>query len=327
MTASFRRRRFLAGLAGASLAPAAALAQDFPQRPLTLLLPYAPGGSADVLGRALSLELQRELGQTVLVEFKPGAGGNIGAEWVARQAPADGHTILFAASSLASSVSLSKLGFDPRRDLRPVAGLAAIPSLMVVSAESPFASVADVLRQARAKPRELTFGSSGLATGSHLAGELFAAQAGIELTHVPFRGSGAVYPDLIAQRIHLLFDVMGSAAGQVKGGRVRALATTAARRSAAFPEVPTVAEAGLPGYEFETWFGLFVPAAVPAATSARLERATLAALQSQAFKDRLAQSAATPVPATSTAFARYFNDDVERWARLVREGRLSPVQS
>lgn len=321
------RRKFLCGLTAAASLPLPVLAQGFPQRPLTLVLPYAPGGSADVLGRVLATEMQRELGQTVVVEYKPGAGGNIGAEWVARQGASDGHTVLFAASSLATSVSLSKLNFDPRRDLQPVAGLAAIPSLMLVSSDSPFTSVADVLKEARANPRQLAFGSSGLATGSHLAGELFAMQANVALTHVPYRGSGAVYPDLIAQRVHLLFDVMGSSSGHVKGGRVRALATTSARRAADFPDVPTLAESGLPGYEFETWFGLFVPAAVPAPTVSRLEQATLVALRSSAFKERLSQAAATPIPDTATAFGRYFNNDVERWAKLVREGRLAPLQS
>jgi len=264
MTLTLDRRRFLGGLAAASLAASgAARASEFPQRPVTMILPYAPGGSADVLGRVLAHEMQLDLGQNVIIDFKPGAGGNIGAEWVARQAAGDGYSVLFAASSLASSVSLNKLNFDPRKDLRPVAGLAAIPSLMVVSADSPFRSVADVLKAARENPGAITYGSSGLGTGSHLAGELFAAQAGVTLTHVPYRGSGAVYPDLIGQRINVLFDVAGSSAGQVKGGRVRALATTAANRSPMFPDVPTLSESGLPGYEFETWFGLFVPSAVP----------------------------------------------------------------
>ena len=191
MTLTLDRRRFLGGLAAASLAASgAARASEFPQRPVTMILPYAPGGSADVLGRVLAYEMQLDLGQNVIIDFKPGAGGNIGAEWVARQAPADGYSVLFAASSLASSVSLNKLNFDPRKDLRPVAGLAAIPSLMVVSADSPFRSVADVLKAAREKPGAVTYGSSGLGTGSHLAGELFAAQAGVTLTHVPYRGSG-----------------------------------------------------------------------------------------------------------------------------------------
>jgi tripartite-type tricarboxylate transporter receptor subunit TctC len=326
MTLTLDRRRFLGGLAAASLAASgAARASEFPQRPVTMILPYAPGGSADVLGRVLAHEMQLDLGQNVIIDFKPGAGGNIGAEWVARQAAGDGYSVLFAASSLASSVSLNKLNFDPRKDLRPVAGLAAIPSLMVVSADSPFRSVADVLKAARENPGAITYGSSGLGTGSHLAGELFAAQAGVTLTHVPYRGSGAVYPDLIGQRINVLFDVAGSSAGQVKGGRVRALATTAASRSPAFPDVPTLSESGLPGYEFETWFGLFVPSAVPEPVRARIERAALAALKSKSFNEQLLKSAAVPVPASSAAFARYFEQDVERWAKMVREGRLAPL--
>jgi tripartite-type tricarboxylate transporter receptor subunit TctC len=326
MTLTLDRRRFLGGLAAASLAASgAARASEFPQRPVTMILPYAPGGSADVLGRQQAHEMQLDLGQNVIIDFKPGAGGNIGAEWVARQAAGDGYSVLFAASSLASSVSLNKLNFDPRKDLRPVAGLAAIPSLMVVSADSPFRSVADVLKAARENPGAITYGSSGLGTGSHLAGELFAAQAGVTLTHVPYRGSGAVYPDLIGQRINVLFDVAGSSAGQVKGGRVRALATTAANRSPMFPDVPTLSESGLPGYEFETWFGLFVPSAVPEPVRARIERAALAALKSKSFNEQLLKSAAVPVPASSAAFTRYFEQDVERWAKMVREGRLAPV--
>jgi len=328
MTLTLDRRHFLGGLAAASLAASGiARASEFPQRPVTMILPYAPGGSADVLGRVLAHEMQLDLGQNVIIDFKPGAGGNIGAEWVARQAAGDGYSMLFAASSLASSVSLNKLNFDPRKDLRPVAGLAAIPSLMVVSADSPFRSVADVLKAARDNPSAITYGSSGLGTGSHLAGELFAAQAGVTLTHVPYRGSGAVYPDLIGQRINLLFDVAGSSAGQVKGGRVRALATTAASRSPVFPDVPTLSESGLPGYEFETWFGLFVPSAVPEPVRARIERAALAALKSKSFNEQLLKSAAVPVPASSAAFTRYFEQDVERWAKMVREGRLAPLTS
>ena len=186
MSAPLHRRRFLGGLAAASLAASGAVrASDFPQRPITLVLPYAPGGSADVLGRVLALEMQLDLGQNVVIDFKPGAGGNIGAEWVARQAPGDGYSLLFAASSLASSVSLNKLNFDPRKDLRPVAGLAAIPSLMVVSADSPFRTVADVLKAARDKPGAVTYGSSGLGTGSHLAGERLAAVVASARTRPP----------------------------------------------------------------------------------------------------------------------------------------------
>ena len=310
--------------AGAPLSNASA--QGYPTRPVTMIVPYASGGTAEVLGRPLAQEMSATLGRNVIVELRPGAGGNVGAEYVARVARPDGYTFLFAASSLATSVSLMKLPFDPRKDLEPVAGIAAIPNLVVISAESPLKSLGDVIKSARARPNDLTFGSSGPGTGSHLAGELFKDTAGIQLLHVPYKGSGAVYPDLMAQRVTLLFDVMGSAVGQVQGGRVRALATTSKHRSQALPDVPTVAEQGFPNYEFVVWFGFFARAGTPPEALARLEQATAAALQSPVVRERLSQIGSEPVPVPAGEFRKYFNDDVERWARLVKEGKVAPLQ-
>ena len=315
-----------AGLVAAGAPISGASAQGFPTRPVTMIVPYAPGGTAEVLGRPLAQEMSITLGRNVIVELRPGAGGNVGAEYVARVARPDGYTFLFAASSLATSVSLMKLPFDPRKDLEPVAGIAAIPNLVVISADSPLKSLGDVIKSARARPNELTFGSSGPGTGSHLAGELFKDAAGIQLLHVPYKGSGAVYPDLMAQRVTLLFDVMGSAVGQVQGGRVRALATTSKHRSQALPDVPTLAEQGFPNYEFVTWFGFFARTGTPPEALARLERATAAALQSPAVRERLSQIGSEPVPVPAGEFRKYFNDDVERWARMVREGKVAPLQ-
>lgn len=315
-----------AGLFAASAMFNTASAQPYPARPITMIVPYAPGGTGDVLGRAMAQEMSNTLGQNVVVELRPGAGGNIGAEYVAKVARPDGYTFLLAASSLATSVSLMKLQFDPRKDLTPVAGIAAIPNLMVTSTESPLKSVGDVVKAAKAKPSELSFGSSGPGTGSHLAGELFKDAAGIQLTHVPYKGSGAVYPDLIAQRVTLLFDVMGSAVGQVKGGKVRALATTSKNRSKALPDVPTVAEQGFPSYELVTWFGFFAPTGTPPEALAKLEQATAAALQSPAVRERLSQIGSEPVPVPAAEFRKYFNEDVERWAKLVKDGKVAPLQ-
>ncbi len=315
-----------AGLLAAGAPSGGASAQGYPARAVTMIVPYAPGGTAEVLGRPLAQEMSNALGRNVIVELRPGAGGNVGAEYVARVARADGYTFLFAASSLATSVSLMKLPFDPRVDLAPIAGVAAIPNLVVISAESPLKSLAEVIKAARARPNELTFGSSGPGTGSHLAGELFKDMAGIQLLHVPYKGSGAVYPDLMAQRVTLLFDVMGSAIGQVQGGRVRALATTSKSRSQALPDVPTVAEQGFPGYEFAVWFGFFARAGTPPEAMARLEQATAAALQSPAVRERLSQIGSEPVPVPAGEFRNYFNADVERWARLVKEGKVAPLQ-
>jgi len=310
----------------AVLTACAAQAQPFPNRYVTLVVPYAAGGTAEVVGRPLAAEMAKLLGQNVVVELRPGAGGNIGAEMVAKSARPDGYTLLFASLSLATNVSLMKLNFDPRKDLTAVAGVATFPNLLVVGADLPVKSVADLIALAKQKPGAINFGSSGPGTSSHLAGELFKAAAGIDLTHVPYKGSGAVYPDLIGGRINMLFDLMGSAVGFVQGGKVRAIATTARRRSTSLPDVPTIAESGFPGFEFGAWLGTFAPAGTPREAVSRLEQATIQGMQVAAMKERLAQMAAEPIPATAVDFGRFFNDDVERFARLVREGKLAPLQ-
>ncbi|MBD0272342.1 MAG: tripartite tricarboxylate transporter substrate binding protein [Acetobacteraceae bacterium] len=316
-------RRSLLILPAAAALPRRARAQGFPDRPVTMVVPYAPGGSADVLARVVGPAMAEALGQPVVVELRPGAGGNVGAAYVAHGARADGHTFLFASLSLSTAPALGNAGFDPQADLVPVAGVGAVPNLLVVSPASPFLGVADVVAAARARPGEVSFGSSGPGTGSHLSGELLAAAAGIRLLHVPYRGSGAVYPDLIAQRIALLLDVMGSSSGQVQAGAVRAIGITSAARSPAFPDVPTIAEQGLPGFEFATWFGFFARAGTPPEAAARLEAAILHALEATAVRDRLRQAAAEPIPRPAAAFRPWFAREVERWRGMVASGRLA----
>jgi tripartite-type tricarboxylate transporter receptor subunit TctC len=246
----------------------------------------------------------------------------VGAAHVAQQSRPDAHTLLFTGAGLASSMSLARLSFDPLRDLTAVAGAGAIPSLVVVSPQSPLRDMASLLAAARAAPGRLTYGSSGPGTGSHLAGALLARAAGIEITHVPYRGSGAVYPDLIAQRITMLLDIMASSGPQAQQGAVRALATTSDRRSEALPEVPTVAEAGVPGYAFATWVGLFTRAGAPETSLRRLESAVLAALGSAPMRERLRLAAADPIPSDMAGFGAYVRADAERWAEMVRDGAL-----
>jgi tripartite-type tricarboxylate transporter receptor subunit TctC len=301
-------------------------AQTFPTRPIVMVVPYAAGGSADVVGRLVATEMTKTLGHNVILELKPGAGGNIGAELVAKTAKPDGYTILLASLSLSSNPSLMKLNFDPRKDLMAVAGIATLPNLMVTSASSPYKSLKDAIAAARQKPGELTFGSSGPGTSSHLTGELLKAAAGIDMTHVAYKGSGAVYPDLISNRVNFLFDLAGSATGYIQGGQVRALATTSSRRSSALPDVPTIAESGFPGFEFGAYLALFAPMGTPKEVIAVLEDAVAKAIQVPLVKERLAQMAAEPVPVSSAGFQKYFNDDVERFARLVREGKIQPLQ-
>lgn len=309
-------------LPGLALLIAAAPAAAFPDRPVILVVPYAPGGSADVVARVMAPEMAAALGQPVVVEMRPGAGGHIGAAHVARAAPADGHTVLLGSLSLATGPALQTLNFDPLRDLAPLGGIGAVPNLVVVSPESPHRTLADVLAAARARPGSISYGSSGPGTGSHLAGELLAAAAGVELLHVPFRGSGAAYPDLIAQRISMLLDGAGSAAGQVQAGAARAIAVTAPQRVAALPQVPTVAEQGLPGFEFSIWLGLFIRAGTPAPAAATLEAAHLRALAAPAVQARLRQAAAEPIPADAAGFAAYYRANVALWAGMVARGRL-----
>jgi tripartite-type tricarboxylate transporter receptor subunit TctC len=318
----------LALLVGATLVdPSCAFgAEPFPSKPLVMIVPYAAGGTGDVLGRVLAREMSQTLGQQVVVELRPGAGGNVGAQYVAKVANPDGYTFLFAASSLATNTSLMKLSFDPRKDLSPVAGIAAIPHLVVTSPASPFKSLADVVKAAKSSGKPITFGSSGLGTGSHLAGELFKSKADINMLHVPYKGSGAVYPDLIGQRINLLFDVMGSAIGQVQSGNVRALAITSKARSKALPDVPTVAEQGFPDYDYYTWFGIFAPAGAPAEAKAKLEQAAIAAVQSPAVRKLLSQIGSEDVPHSAEKFGAFFNNDVARWARMVKDGAVAPIQ-
>lgn len=308
------------------LGVASAQAQTFPTRPVSMVVPYAAGGSADVIGRLVAAEMSKTLGQNVVIELRPGAGGNIGAELVAKTSRADGHMILLGSLSLSSNPSLMKLNFDPRKDLVAVAGIATFPNLMVTAVDGPYKSIKEVIAAARQKPGILTFGSSGPGTSSHLTGELLKAAASIDMTHVPYKGSGAVYPDLMAGRVNVLFDLAGSAMGFVQGGKVRPLATTSSKRSAALPDVPTIAESGFPGFEFGAYLALFAPAATPKEAIAILEDAAAKAIQQPAVKERLALTAAEPVPVSSAGFQKYFNDDVERFTRLVREGKIKPLQ-
>src|SRR3954453_1748264 len=301
-------------------------AQDFPRHPVTMVVPYAAGGSADVVGRLGASEMSKTLGQNVVVERRPGARGNIGAEYVAKPARADGYTILLASLSLATNVSLMKLGFDPRKDLAPIGGICTFPNVLVVSAQDPARSLRDIVERAREQPGKLTYGSSGPGTSSHLAGELLAAAANLELVHVPYKGSGAVYPDLIARRVTMLFDLMGSASGHIKGGQVKALATTGARRAAALPDVPTFSESGFAGFQFGAWLGLFAPSETPKEPPARAEDAMLKETPTPEMKPRLSKRGGEPIPARATEFGKFFNEDVERYARLVREGKVKPIQ-
>jgi tripartite-type tricarboxylate transporter receptor subunit TctC len=317
-----KRRSLL--LAPVLAAPAVAQVA-YPDRPVTMIVPYAPGGSADVMARVIAPEMSRTLGQPVVVELRPGAGGHVGGAYVARSASADGYTFLLGSVSKAVGPALQRLAYDPVNELSPLGGIGTVPMMMVVAPGSPHQSVRDVVANARARPGEVTYGSSGLGTGSHLAGELLAVATGTELLHVPYRGSGAVYPDLIAGRLTFLLDAMGSAAGQARSGAVRALGVSSIERSSVFPEVPTIAEQGVPGYEFSLWLGFFVRVGTPADVTARLEAASRAAMATTSVQERLRQTSAIAIPTDAQGFSRYFRDDVARWSALARSGQVKPI--
>ena len=294
-------------------------AQNYPNKPIKMVVPYAAGGSADILSRPISNAMGQALGQAVFTELRPGAGGNIGAEFVAKSAP-DGYTLLFASLSLSTSVSFAKLNFDPRSDLKAIAGIATLPSVLLVSGKSNIKNFDDLINEA--KKSNVNFASAGPTTGSHLFGELIKSRSKTDMAHIPYKGSGAAYPDLIAGRITFMFDVMGSALPQVKSGQVRAIAVTATKRSSALPDVPTLNELGYPGFDVGTWFGIFAPSAIPTAIQNRLEGAVLAALNTPEVINQLASVMAEPVPRKGADFGRWYIEDTEKWAKLAKEGAV-----
>ncbi|MDO8299852.1 tripartite tricarboxylate transporter substrate binding protein [Lacisediminimonas sp.] len=317
------QKEFVASLivAFAALFSGAAHSQAYPVKPITLVVPYAAGGTAEVMGRVFAQHLGDVLGQTVIIDIKAGAGSMIGSEYVAKLAKPDGYTILLGANPLAINVAVKKLAFDPQKDLVPVGGVAGFSSVLVTSATSPYQSVADLIKAG--KTENLTFGSSGPGSVSHMAGELFKSLANVNMTHVPYKGSGPVYPDMIAGRVSVLFDVSASAIGFINGGKVRALAVTSTTRSRALPNVPSLAEAGVAGYEALTWFGVFAPAGTPPAIVARLDQALRDVSQNPAFVARLDQWGGAPLAmASADEFTRYFKADVLRWEGLVRDGKM-----
>lgn len=304
-----------------------ALAQTgFPDRTITMIVPYAPGGSADVMARVIAPEMARVLGHSVVVELRPGAGGHVGGAYVANSARADGYTFLMGSVAQATGPSLQSLNYDPVNGLTPLGGVGTVPMMMVTAPDGPFRSAADVIAAARSRPGEITYGSSGLGTGSHLAGELLAAATNTQMLHVPYRGSGVVYPDLIGRRLSFLLDAMGSASGQARAGSVRALGVSSTQRSPVFPEVPTIAEQGVPGYEFSLWLGLFVRAGTPPEAFAKLEEAGRTAMATPSVQDKLTQTSSIPIPTDAAGFATYFRAEVARWAELARSGRVARIE-
>jgi tripartite-type tricarboxylate transporter receptor subunit TctC len=285
------------------------------------ILPYPPGGPTDIMGRVVAQALTRDLPQPVVVENRAGAAGAIGTEAVARAAP-DGSTFLVNASAHVIVPHMVRVPYDALADFAPVTNIASVPLMLVVTPGLPVRSVAELVAHAKANPGKLSFASSSNGGAPHLAGELFKLMAGVDMAHVPYRGSGQAVPDLIAGNVQVMFDSMPSSAGAVRDGKLRALAVTTAGRQAAFPELPTVAEAGVPGYEISTWYGIWAPAGTPAAILARLHAAVASALRGAESRERMAALGAQPVADAPEDFARFVRAEHERWGRLVRDARI-----
>lgn len=316
-------RRTLAALAAGLVLPWGAQAQTearWPSKPVKWVVPFPPGGAMDFIARTLGDRLAQELGQAFVIENRPGAGGNIGADYVAKQ-PGDGHTIMIASIGMATNKALyPKLSYDPVKDFTPVSLLALVPNVLVVNpARSSDRSVKDVLAHARREPGKLTYASAGNGTSIHLAGEVFASMAQLKLLHIPYKGSGPAVTDMLGGQVDLMFDSITSARSHIQSGKLLALGVTSARRSPALPEVPTLAEAGVPGYEVSPWFAVFAPAGTPADVVARLNKALITALRQPEIVRELESVGAEPIGSTPQALAEHLNKELLRWGALIQE--------
>ncbi|GAA6119157.1 tripartite tricarboxylate transporter substrate binding protein [Acidovorax sp. FG27] len=329
------RRRALALAAGAVATVAAAAfflpapahaqpadAAAWPAKPIRWVVPFPPGGAMDVIARTLGERAGRALGQPFVIENRPGAGGNIGADAVAKS-PADGYTIMITSIGMATNKALyAKLSYDPAKDFAPISLLAVVPNVLVVNANSPDKTVADVIAHAKREPGKLTYASAGNGTSIHLAGEVFASMAGLNLLHVPYKGSGPAVTDMLGGQVDLMFDSITSAAPHIQSGKLRALGVTSARRSATLPNVPTIAEAGVPGYEVSPWFAVFAPAGTPAPIVQKINAALLDAMKQPDTQARFDAIGAQPIGSTPAELAAHVDKEMARWGKLIKERNI-----
>lgn len=303
-------------LATAAIMPA--VAQQYPTKPIKLILPFPAGGATDVMSRILAEKLTPRLGQTVIVENKPGAGTMLASEYVAK-APADGYTLLMAASSLVIAPSLySKVNYDPIKDFTPVTQVAAVIHLVVVNPNLPVKSIQELITYLKANPGKVSYGSTGSGTSTHLEAELFKKMAGVEIEHIPYKGSTPALADLVGGQTSMMFDPIASSKPYLESGRLRALAVTTAQRSLSAPDLPTVAESGLPGYEAMPWLGIVAPAGTPKAVVDRLYKEVSEVLKMQDVKDRFKSLGLDIIGNTPAEFATFIAQDQKKWDQVIK---------
>ena len=313
----------LISTAALALPGGAAQAQTYPSKPIRLVLPYVPGGIIDTAGRHFAQRLSESLGQPVVAENRPGAGGMVGIDVVARSAP-DGYTIVLTDPGIVSNPTLQK---DPPYDLKAVQAVSIVgssPAVIVASQHLPVKTFAELIAYAKANPGKLNFASAGIGTAPHLAGEMIKLRTGIDMTHVPYRGIGAAYPDVMSGKVQLAFSSIAVAVPFTSDNRVRPLATTGAARSAVYPDVPTVAESGLPGFDVDLWIGIYAPAGLPPAVLAKLNGELKKVLQHPELKAALAKIGVEPRGTTPEEAAAFTRSEFEKWKKVIVEGNIKP---
>jgi tripartite-type tricarboxylate transporter receptor subunit TctC len=307
--------RFLCVLCVSGLA----LAQPYPSKPIRFVVPYPAGGPLDTVARLLGQKVSEGTKQPVIVDNKPGAGGNIGADAVAKSPP-DGYTLLMGAvaTHAINPTLYTSIPYDAQKDFIAVTQVASTPNVLVVNPSVPASNVREFIAYARANPGKLNFGSGSTGSAGHLAGELFKTLAGVEMTHVPYKGAAPAMNDLIGGQIQLMFDNLASSLGQVRAGRIRALAVTTAKRTSLAPELPTIAESGLPGFDISTWFGIFVPAGTPREAVERLHAEFTRALAAPDVREKMLALGAEPVGSRPEEFTAYIRAEADKYARVIK---------
>lgn len=316
------RRSLLAGCLAACLSIHAAAAADWPTRPIRLIVPFAPGGSNDIIARVLASKLGPLLGQNVIVENRGGAGGTIGTDYVVKSAP-DGYTLLFVSTSITTNAaSRSKLPYDPVKDLQPIGEIGGGPFVVVVSNSLKVKNLREFIELARAKPKSINYGSAGVGGINHLGTELFASAAKIELVHVPYKGIGPAFNDLMAGNLQMALPTVASAVQHIHAGTMRGLAVTTLERSPLAPELPTVSEEGVPGFHLEVWWGVVGPAGIPAPIVEKLNHELNAALAMPEIKEALKREGALEHPGTPDAFGKLIGSEITRWKQLIANAHI-----